>query len=60
MTDYIPKRYPVYTIDEEGRIREYQGIDAWVFFKKQSERRIFNKDLPRGFAVHERFADIDV
>ncbi|MBQ1449888.1 MAG: hypothetical protein IIZ12_03010 [Eggerthellaceae bacterium] len=60
MTDYIPKRYPAYTIDDEGHIREYQGIDAWVFFKKPNERRIFKKDLPKDFTAYERFADIDV
>lgn len=60
MSDHIPKRYPVYTVDDDGRIREYQGIDAWEFFQKPNERRIFKKDLPKNFVVHESFCDYDV
>ena len=61
MTDYIPKRFPAYTIDDEGRIREYQGVDAWEILRSRTkERRIFKKDLPKGFEVYERFCDYDV
>lgn len=61
MSDCIPRRYPVYTVDDQDRIREYWGVDAWEVLRDRSrERRIFKKDLPKGFEVFESFCDYDV
>ena len=60
MSDYIPRRYPVYTVDNEGRIREYTGPEAYDLLRNRNERRVFKKDLPKGFEVHESFCDYDV
>lgn len=60
MTEYIPKKYPVYTMDGKGNIREYWGVDAWCSMRKLDERRIWKKDLPKDFTVHEEWHDIDV
>jgi hypothetical protein len=60
MSEYVPKRYPVYTIDDKGRIREYTGIDAYLLLRNGDERRVFKKDLPKGFNVYESFCDYDV
>lgn len=59
--EYVPKRWPAYTIDEEGHIREYWGVDAWRLLRNWlDERRIFKKDLPRDFVVYESWDDFDV
>lgn len=61
MSDCIPKRYPVYTVDDQDRIREYWDVDAWEVLRDRSkERRIFKKDLPKNFKVFESFRDYDV
>jgi len=58
--EYIPARFPVYTVDPQGRIREYTGVDAWLFFKQPDEQRLFKKDLPKGCEIYEQHNDIDV
>lgn len=60
--EYVPKRWPAYTIDDEGHIREYWGVDAWCLLRGRhaNERRIFKKDLPRDFVVYESWDDFDV
>ena len=60
MTEYIPKRFPVYTVDGQDRIREYHGVDAWLLLRKPDERRVFKKDLPKGYEVYEELTDYDV
>lgn len=56
-----PKRYPVYTVDDGGNIREYCGPDAWNCLRNRSrERRVFKKDLPKGFKVSRSYTDFDV
>ena len=60
MSEYTPKRFPVYTVDGQGRIREYQGIDAWNILRGPDERRIFKKDMPKDCVIHESFCDYDV
>lgn len=61
MSDYVPKRWPAYTIDGEGRIREYWGEDAWLILRGRhgDERRVFKKDLPKGFVPYESLGDFD-
>lgn len=58
--NYIPKRFPAYTIDEQGRIREYWGADAWSILRDPGEQRIFKKDLPKNFEVFKELDDYDV
>ncbi len=61
MSDYIPKRWPVYTIDPEGRIREYHDVDAWLIMKRPEEQRTFIKDLPKNYEdlIYESWGYLD-
>ena len=57
----IPTKWPAYTVDEDdGTYRAYYGVDAWEFFKRSSERRVFAKDLPKDVEFADEYADWDV
>lgn len=58
----VPKKYPAYTIDDEGVIRAYYGVDAWNFFfgLGPNERRVCLKGLPSNFEPDYEYDDYDV
>ena len=60
MSEYIPKKYPVYTVDSQGRLYEYWGADAWQLLRTADERRIWKKDLPKNYVIYREWHDIDV
>lgn len=50
----------VYGIDSKGRIYRYQNKVTFEFFKRLDERRIFKKDLPKGFKVYREYVEYDI
>lgn len=49
-----------YTIDSKGRIRAYHDYDAWEHLRRNDERQVRVRDLPRNFTVYEELNDYDV
>lgn len=46
---YEPMRFPAYTIDDHGVIREYLDADSWVICRGLHETAISKKNLPKDF-----------
>jgi len=50
----------VYSIDSKGRIRRYQNKITFEFLKRMDERRIFKKNLPKGFEIYREYVEYDI
>ena len=51
----------VYGIDQKGRIYRYQNKITFEFFAHTNGvRRIWKKDLPKGFKVYREYVEYDI
>lgn len=51
----------VYGIDAQGRIYRYQNKVTFEFFAHvDGVRRVWKKDLPKGFKVYREYVEYDI